>query len=289
MNRFFYALAAFFCLFLSFSGPTHAQEQAPKFIKDIPYIEGTTDQKQMLDLYIPATGGKSLPVLVFVHGGGWGLGDKKMASKMGAFYTQRGAIVVSLNYRLAPKSKYPDFAQDLAAAMRWVNDHIEEYGGNRKNMVLSGHSAGAHLAALIGTHPGLLKDQGLRLNMFRAVMPVDTASFDLTVDPYGPVVRRQIKMRERAFGSSPETLADASPTVHARKASGGDLSHFDIFVTSKRADAIEQSRALEKAVEKSGSSAQTIVVPDLSHLAMCYAIWDEDSVVTQTIMKRLGI
>lgn len=287
MKRFFYVLAAFLYGFLTLSAPVWAQEA--KILKDIPYIEGSTNPKQMLDIYLPPAGGKNQPVLVFVHGGGWGLGDKKMAVKMGPFYTQRGAIVISLNYRLAPANKYPDFAEDLAAAMRWIVDHVGDYGGDPHRIVLSGHSAGAHLVALLGTHPGLLKRQGLRLDMFRAVVPVDTASFDLSADPYGLAVKRQKKMHQRAFGSEAEVLNDASPTFQAKGAEGGKLSPFDIFVSSKRPDAVEQSRGLESALKESGNNGKVTVVPGLSHRAMCIAIWDKKSVIAQTIMKRLGI
>lgn len=289
MKRFFYALAAFLCGFLILSGSAHAQEQGPKVLKDVPYIQGSTNPKQMLDLYLPPSGGKDLPVLVFVHGGGWGLGDKKMARKMGEFYSEKGVIVVSLNYRLAPKNKYPDFAEDLAAAMRWIVDHVDEYGGDTHRIVLSGHSAGAHLVALLGTHPGFLNDQGLNLKMFRAVIPVDTASFDLSTDPYGLAVRRQKKMRGRAFGSDQEVLDDASPSLQAGKAEKRSLSPFEIFVSSRRPDAVEQSRQLESALKKSGNTAQVTVVPSLSHRAMCLAIWDGDSAIARTIMKRLGL
>ncbi len=287
MKRFFSVLAAFLCGFLTLSAPVWAQEA--KILKDIPYIEGSTNPKQMLDLYLPPVGGRNLPVLVFVHGGGWGLGDKKMARKMGEFYTGKGVIVVSVNYRLAPKNKYPDFAEDLAASIRWIVDNIGKYGGNAGNMVLSGHSAGAHLVALLGTHPGFLHDEGLSLKIFRAVIPVDTASFDLSTDPYGFAVRRQKKMRGRAFGSEQEVLNDASPVIQAAKAKGRSLAPFEIFVSSRRPDAVEQSRGLESAITDSGNIGKVTVVPGLSHRAMCLAIWDEKSVIAQTIIKRLGI
>ena len=288
MKRFFFCLAAFFCVFSASQNMVWAQE-TPEVIKDIPYIQGSTNPKQMLDLYIPRTGTKHRPVLVFVHGGGWGLGDKKMARKMGPFFTGRGVILVSLNYRLAPANPYPDFAEDIAAAMRWVVDHIGEYGGDVKNIVLSGHSAGAHLVALIGTHPDFLREQGLDLRMFRAVVPVDTASFDLSTDPYGLAVRRQKKMRTRAFGSEQEILDDASPSKQALKARSKRLSQFEIFVSSRRPDAVEQSRELTQAVQKSGNKAEMHVVQGLSHRAMCMAIYDPDSEISQTILKRLGV
>jgi acetyl esterase/lipase len=280
-------------LLLVFTGrPAHA-EAGVRTSMGIPYVAGSRDEDQTLDVYapdvLPAPGARLLPVHVYAHGGGWGRGDKRLGKTSGPFYVKHGAIFISLNYRLAPRNRYPDFMHDLAAAMRWVKDHAADYGGDANNIVLSGHSAGAHVVALLATHPDFLKAQGLPLNMFKAVVPVDTASFNFLVDPYGMFVRRQKKIREDAFGTDRNVLVDASPTLQAEKARKGELSPFEIMVSGKRPDAVEQSRAFEQALRNSGNEAITTVVPDKGHAMMNQALADPDSPVAQVVLRRLGL
>ena len=266
--------------------------------KDIPYVAGSKDPEQRLDLFVPDISAvrlsRPMPVHIFVHGGGWNHGNKDRTSDLfGKFYASRGYILVMPNYRLAPENKYPDFAQDLAAMVRWVKDNIAEYGGDPDHIVLSGHSAGAHLVALIGTHPELLREQGLSLDAFRAVVPVDTASFNLTIDPYGRkgnkglITKRQIKMRENAFGMDKAVYADASPTLRAQQAKPGKLSPFMLFVTSTRPDAIDQTSAFLEALKTSGNAAGMSIIDGASHADMARAIIDPRSEIAQTILKFL--
>lgn len=295
----FYVFAVFLCVFFVFHNHSLAQEGL-KIVskKDIPYVKGSTDPEQRLDVFAPDITNlrlsRPMPVHIFVHGGGWNHGNKDRSSdKFGQFYASRGYVLVMPNYRLAPENKYPDFVNDLAAMVRWVKDHAAEYGGDPNHIVLSGHSAGAHLVALLATHPEFLKSQGLPLNTFRAVVPVDTASFNLLVDPYGRngkkgfAVKRQLKMRQNAFGSDKSVYADASPTVLAQKARAGSLSPFVLFVTSTRADAKEQTESFMNALNQSGNQAQMTIVQGYSHGDMARAIIDEKSQIAQTILKLL--
>ena len=256
---------------------------------DIAYVAGSRDEDQTLDIYHPATGTNAAPrpVVVYVHGGGWGRGDKRLGKSMAALYVENGALFVSVNYRLAPQNRYPAFLHDLAAATRWIKDNIGRSGGDPERMVLVGHSAGAHLVALLGTDPQFLKGQGLALNTFRAIVPVDTASFNFLVDPYGWFVGRQKKIREDAFGTDRAVYAAASPTLVVAKAGPGTVSPFFIFVGSKRTDAVEQSEAFAKAIRASGNDA-TVTRMDLGHARLNQAIGDAKSPLSRTVLDRLN-
>jgi len=255
---------------------------------DIPYIPGSTDPQQRLDVHHPSlVAGRARPVLIYVHGGGWGRGDKRLGSSLAGVYVQRGIVFVSVNYRLAPETRYPGFLEDLAAAVRWVKDHIGRYGGDPDRLTLVGHSAGAHLAALLATDGQFLRRQGLPLNVFRLVVPVDTASFNFLVDPYGWFVERQKKIRFEAFGDDRRVLEAASPTLVAAKAAPGSLSPFLVFVGSRRDDAVEQSRAFVDALQRSGN--QGAVTPlDLGHARINQAIGDAASPLAQALLARIG-
>lgn len=107
--------------------------------------------RQRLDIYGPAgtAPGARLPVIVFIHGGGWSSGDKAGYEFAGRALAARGFVAVLPNYRLVPDAHFPDFVDDAAAAVRWVRAHIGEHGGDGERIVLAGHSAGAHIAALL--------------------------------------------------------------------------------------------------------------------------------------------
>ncbi|MFW6026614.1 MAG: alpha/beta hydrolase, partial [Candidatus Woesearchaeota archaeon] len=89
-------------------------------------------------------------VIFFVHGGSWKSNNKDQFQFIGKNLARRGYIAVLPNYRLVPENRYPTQIKDIAKALKWTEDTINEYGGDSKNIILSGHSAGGHLAALIG-------------------------------------------------------------------------------------------------------------------------------------------
>src|SRR5206468_3096567 len=109
--------------------------------------------KHRLDLYLPE-GKSDAPVLFFVHGGGWTVGDKNLfgiAARLGKTLARRGIGLVSINYRLSPKVKHPEHIRDVARAFAWTHQNIGTYGGCKEEIFLCGHSAGGHLVALLST------------------------------------------------------------------------------------------------------------------------------------------
>ena len=89
--------------------------------------------------------------MIWVHGGAWQIGDKAQVQAKPKAFNERGYVLVSVNYRFHPAVTYKEQAGDIAQAIRWVNDHAREHGGDPGRVFLMGHSAGAHLAALVGT------------------------------------------------------------------------------------------------------------------------------------------
>lgn len=138
------------------------------FASDQPY--GTMD-RQKLDVYAPK-GAKDAPVLVFVHGGSWRNGERSDYPFLGESFVNQGYVTVVISYRLAPKTVFPGFVEDAALAIKWVKDNINQYGGDPNRVYLMGHSAGAHIAALIALDASYLKAVGLERGALRAVVGV---------------------------------------------------------------------------------------------------------------------
>jgi acetyl esterase/lipase len=112
------------------------------------------DPQQRLDVYVPQSAAiEPRPVVVFWHGGRWRFGDKTDYRFVGAALAESGYVAVVANYRHYPQVKMPGFLSDAAQATLWAAAHANEYGGARERLYLMGHSAGAHLAALVTLDP----------------------------------------------------------------------------------------------------------------------------------------
>jgi acetyl esterase/lipase len=105
--------------------------------------------RRALDVYLPEPRPKSAPVVVFFYGGNWQEGDKATYRFVGAALAARGLAVIIPDYRVFPEVRFPDFLEDAASAVRWVHDHAAGFGGDPSRLVLMGHSAGAHIAAML--------------------------------------------------------------------------------------------------------------------------------------------
>ena len=120
-------------------------------IRNIPY--GTKGLSwQTLDVYQPSSSSinkATKPVIVFFYGGGWTTGKKSQYYFAASAFTELGYVVVVPDYAKYPKAKFPQFINDGAASVKWVKDNIAEYGGNPDEVFIVGHSAGAHLGALL--------------------------------------------------------------------------------------------------------------------------------------------
>ena len=146
-------------------------------------IAGIDANLTSLDVHAPA-GACNAPVVVWVHGGGYRIGDKanQISDKIRLFNDQ-GWILVSINYRLTRpgqpgSAQFPDHFDDTAAAIAWVRAEIGKYGGDASRLALLGHSAGADIVANVATNPRYLAVYGVGLDALRCAGPLDTEGFD---------------------------------------------------------------------------------------------------------------
>lgn len=130
--------------------PFHADRRGLTVTRDVPY---GADKRQRLDVYrLDQPVSSPRPVLIYIHGGGWVSGDKKnQGLPLLCEAARRGYVAVAVNYRLAPRHKFPAWAHDVKSAVIWTRSHIAEYGGDPNWIATAGGSAGGHLAAVMAT------------------------------------------------------------------------------------------------------------------------------------------
>ena len=128
------------------------------------------------------TESKPLPVVIFIHGGGWDSGSKDEYGFAGRAFAHRGYMTVLIDYRLYPDVKFPAFLQDSAKAVAWVHDNIASLGGDPDRIFLSGHSAGAYNVVMLALDRQWLERLGKSSNLIKGVAalagPYDFYPFD---------------------------------------------------------------------------------------------------------------
>lgn len=241
--------------------PPNKLDEGIEASPDIVYAEGPADdaEKHKLDIYRRA-GASNRPVVVFIHGGAWVRGDRKQYPFLGNRFAKEGAVVVIPSYRLAPKHRFPAQAEDAAAALAWVVRNIAQYGGDPNRIVLAGHSAGGHLAALLVTNPKYLSAHGLKPDAVKHVAAL-SGVYDLT----GLEGRSQ----GRVFSQDEPSLIDASPVKHVRR----DTPPFHItYCQWDYAILPQQARGLHAALQNAGARTELIYVPAENHISEMTAL-----------------
>ncbi len=168
------------------------------------------DPKQRYDVYLPAHARPETPILFMVHGGGWRRGDKRMPNVVdnkAAYWLAKGFVFVSANYRLEPTADPLRQAGDVAAALASVQRRAGQWHADPAKTLLMGHSAGAHLVALLGSDPtGLLRKAGARRPL--GVVSLDSGALDVPALMGQP---RLPQLYRDAFGSDPAYWRSVSP------------------------------------------------------------------------------
>jgi acetyl esterase/lipase len=220
------------------------------------------DPRQKLDLYA-RPGLTGAPMLLFVHGGGWTFGDKRAVNALPDFARRHGLLFASTNYRMSPQVRAGGSAEDVAAAAAWLVENGPRSGGDQKRLFLMGHSAGAHLVALVGVDPRYLQGRRRSPSDLAGVIAVDGAGYDARAQEEEWASRPLLgRMYRDAFG--PEAAA-LSPTLLVRE--GQAYPPFLLFYTDRPA---AQKRAEELAgrLRGAGGVAAVVEAPGKSHLSI---------------------
>ena len=251
-------------------------------IDDVAY---GPDARQRFDVYLPDTPpGPHAPVIVMVHGGAWMVGNKALPQVVGnkvALWVTRGAVLVSVGYRLVPQVGPLDQADDVARALAQVQKLAPSWGADPERVVLMGHSAGAHLVALLAASPTLAQRAGARPWLGTVVL--DSAALDLSALMRLPHAR----FYDRVFGSDPALWRAASPTDVLAAGAAPTL----LVCSTQRADgSCTQARRFAVQANARGVRA-SVSERDLSHLQINDALGlpGAETDAVQTFFDTIGL
>lgn len=290
MKRVYLFSPTVFCA-LVLLAPTWAQEakQAAKFVgthevetvSDLAYYDGKDADavRHKLDLYLPK-GQKDFPVLMFVHGGAWRSGTKDLYAPLGKVFAKNGIGTVIINYRLTKKAKekgktpevqHPAHIEDVARAFAWVQRNIAKYGGKPDQIFISGHSAGGHLVALLGTDQRYLKAHKLTISNIKGVMPL-SGPYDIQLS--GPFF-------QDVFGTDKDGWKSASPLAHVN---GQHPPMLIIYADKDYATLDSMAEQFCAALKKCDCDAGIMKIANRDHISIIRQVANETDVTTQAML-----
>ncbi|WP_245616744.1 alpha/beta hydrolase [Comamonas granuli] len=241
-------------------GPAAALPAGVRLLADQPY---GPDPRQRMDVYLPAhpapaADGARAPVIFMVHGGGWRHGGKAMGRVVEnkvARWVGRGLVLVSVDYRLLPETPVAQQVQDVALALAHAQQQAAAWGADAQRFILMGHSAGAHLVALINARPALARSLGA--SPWLGAVALDSAVLDLPTFMRAP----HLRLYDEAFGSDPAYWQALSP-YHQWTPGAAPLQL--VCSTERRDQPCLQAQALARHVRSQGGRAEVLPQP-LTH------------------------
>lgn len=216
-------------------------------------------QRQQIDVYATDGGIDDKPLIVFVHGGGWSFGSHKTSiQSKPKHYTDAGYYFASTGYRVLPDAPVEEQAADVGAAVQALRAQAGSIGFDPDRIILMGHSAGAHLAALVSTDPQYAGDAFASIT---GVVLLDGAGYDVVANMQS-ASSRGLQLYKTAFGDDPVRQEALSPLTHV---GGPDAPNWLALYVDTRTPAKEQAEALVTALESNGSNAAAIAISNTDH------------------------
>lgn len=194
-----------FLLLLSLASYMYAQDVHYETISDISYRPDATNEyateRCKLDIYYPKEG-EETPTVVWFHGGGLTGGSKYIPEQL----KQQGLIVITVNYRLMPTVEISECLDDAAAAVAWAFQNVENYGGDKRKIFISGHSAGGYLTAMIGLDKQWLENYGINADSIAGLIPFS-----------GQMISHFAYREKKGIGNLQPLIDEYAPLFHVRK------------------------------------------------------------------------
>ena len=214
------------------------------------------DPLQRFDVYLPAHA-SAAPVIFMVHGGGWRRGDKEargvVQNKLDR-WLPRGFVVISVNYRLRPDTVPLEQARDVARALAQAQRQAPRWGADPQAFMVMGHSAGAHLVALLSAEPALAREQGAK--PWLGTVSLDSAALDVVQI----MQARHPRLYDEAFGPQPADWLAASPYQQMR----GRMTPFLAVCSSQRRESCPRAQEFVRKAKAFGGQAR-VLEEDLTH------------------------
>ena len=255
------------------SAQDRAARGAPRGTRLIPDIPYGPDPAQRFDVYVPLQARDAAapaPVVFFVHGGGWAHGDKtntRVVEPKIAHWVERGYVVISANYRMLP-TPVAQQADDVAAAIAFAQSQAGLWGGDGRRFVLAGHSAGAHLVALIAAGART----ATKPQPWRGAILLDSAAFDVTT----LMTHRHFGLYDHAFGSDRGYWAAMSPIVQLARPTAPVLA----VCSSRRQESCGQADRFAAKANGLGGKVR-VLREDLTHMEINATLGDESDYTAQ--------
>jgi len=214
--------------------------------------------RDRLDIYRPAAGDRGGPIAMFIYGGGWRSGDRATYGFVGAALAARGITTVIADYRLFPEVRFPAFIEDAARAYAWISANLASGGGQRRPIVLIGHSAGAYIAAMLALDERYLAAAGVAERPAGLVGLAGPYAFDPTTFPTTQEIFK------------PATSAnDARPVALVRP---GALRTLLMHGLTDETVQLYNTRELASALQAVGADVRKIEYAGIGHMGLVLAI-----------------
>jgi acetyl esterase/lipase len=243
-----------------------------EMLAGISYTEGAPEDadKHKLDLYLPKDK-KNFPVLMFLHGGSWRSGDRSAYVALGDRLARAGIGVAIPSYRLMPQNPHPAQIDDAAAAFAWVVQNVAQYGGDASRIYLSGHSAGAHLAALLALDEKYLGKFALPRTSIHGVIAM-SGIYD-------------VDKLDTFLVAANTDKHDASPVAHAHSGSPFFLISYcqwDYFGLPK------QARDFTRALKRNFVGAELLYVPGENHISEVIGLAQDHGLLIDALLNAVN-
>ncbi len=265
MKQFLVFPLTLLCLFCAASPAAETPVLKPSSA-DIAY--GNAD-RQKLDVYAPA-GAKNLPVVFWIHGGGWQGGDKTSVQAKPQAFVDRGFVFVSTAHRLLPSVEINTIFQDVAKSLAWVYANIAKHGGDPNRLLVMGHSSGAQLAALMCTDHRYLNAEGVPFSALKGCVPVDGDTYDVPAMIETAETRLRVhgmplptNGHRQKFGNDPARHREYSAVTHVTKGKG--IPPFLILHVADHPDNSIQARRFEAALKGADVSVKVFGARETNH------------------------
>lgn len=264
--------------------------QGQNLKSNIPYAD-PAHERHVLDIYTPEDA-NDLPVVFWIHGGGWQAGDKTDVQIKPKLFCDHGFVFVSTNYRLLPQVEMDVLIRDVAKSLGWVHKNIEKHGGDPKRIFIMGHSAGAQLAAILCIDDRYLKAEGVPFEVLKGCVPVDGDTYDIPAMIFTAELRQTVHGfplptfgHRQKFGNDPQKHIDFSAVSHVAK--GKSIPPFLILHVAGHPDVTAQARRLGTVLSAAEVPVKVFSAPETTHSKLNANLGEQDDPATKALFEFL--